>query len=363
MARYHELDALRAVAMLLGVVLHAFLFLIPIGWVGQDPWAKSVPIEQNPYVYLLALIHGFRMPVFFLLSGFFTAMLWQRRGLSELAAHRLKRIGLPLLIGAFTIVPLNALIFTSDKRIWSGEEFQPIWWLFAWLGGFSHLWFLWMLLWLAAAFIGAAKLGVKFGHPVVWWLAVPLTLLPQLLMHEPTFGPDTSDELIPHPVVLFYYALFFVVGAMLYQRGVRMRREWAFALIPALLVAFPVGIVTLGEDLPDAARAVSHVMQTAYAWLMCFGMIGLFKLVASKERYWVRYMSDASYWLYLWHLPLVAASQLLVLGWPINVHLKFVLIFAAAVAILLVVYQLGVRYTWVGTMLNGPRSRRGAASA
>ena len=80
MTRYHELDALRAVAMLLGVVLHAFLFLIPIGWVGQDPWAKAVPIEQNPYVYLLAAIHGFRMPVFFLLSGFFTAMLWQRRG-------------------------------------------------------------------------------------------------------------------------------------------------------------------------------------------------------------------------------------------------------------------------------------------
>ena len=83
--------------------------------------------------------------------------------------------------------------------IYSGEEFQPIWWLFAWLGGFSHLWFLWMLLWLMAAFIGAAKLGVKFSHPVLWWLAVPLTLLPQLLMHEPTFGPDTSDDLVPQP--------------------------------------------------------------------------------------------------------------------------------------------------------------------
>ena len=73
MTRYHEHDALRAVAMLLGVVLHAFLFLVPIGWVGQDPWAKSVPIEQNPYVYLLAAIHGFRMPVFFVMSGFFVS--------------------------------------------------------------------------------------------------------------------------------------------------------------------------------------------------------------------------------------------------------------------------------------------------
>ena len=142
-----------------------------------------------------------------------------------------------------------------------------------------------------------------------------------------------------------------------------MRRRWSLALLPALLLAFPVGLATVGENLPESARAVSAVMQAAYAWLMCFGTIGLFKLVASKERYWVRYMSDASFWLYLWHLPLVAASQLLVRGWPINVHLKFLLIVAAAVAILLVVYQLGVRYTWVGTMLNGPRARPPAAPA
>ena len=336
--------------MLLGIVLHASLFLIPIDWVGEDPWAKSLPIEENPYAYLFAAIHGFRMPVFFLLSGFFTAMLWQRRGLRELAVHRVKRIGLPLAIGAFTIVPLNALI-------WTGDEFQPIWWLFAWLGGFSHLWFLWMLLWLAAAFIGAARLGLTFSHPVIWWLAVPLSLLPQLLMTEPTFGPDTSAGLIPHPVVLGYYALFFVVGAHLYQRGVAMHRDWTCFLAPALILAFPVGLATLGDEQPIFARVVSGVMQASYAWLMCFGTMGLFRLFASEERYWVRYASDSSYWLYLWHLPLVAASQLLVSGWPINVHLKFFLILAVAVTILLVVYQFAVRYTWVGVMLNGRRSR------
>ena len=334
--------------MLLGIVLHASLFLIPVGWVGQDPWAKSIPVEENPYAYLFAAIHGFRMPVFFLLSGFFTAMLWQRRGLGELINHRLKRIGLPLAIGAFTIVPLNALI-------WTGEEFQSIWWLFAWLGGFSHLWFLWMLLWLAAVFVGAARVGLTFTHPIVWWLAVPLSLLPQLLMTEPTFGPDTSAGLIPHPVVLGYYALFFVIGAHLYQRGVAMQREWTYALAPALLLAFPVGIATVGEEMPLSARMVSDVMQAAYAWLMCFGLMGLFRLHASEERYWVRYVSDSSYWLYLWHLPLVAASQLLVSGWPLNPHLKFALILAAVVAVLLGVYQLAVRYTWVGAMLNGPR--------
>ena len=35
--RFHELDALRATAMLLGIVLHAFLFLIPQAWPIQHP--------------------------------------------------------------------------------------------------------------------------------------------------------------------------------------------------------------------------------------------------------------------------------------------------------------------------------------
>ncbi len=74
--RFHDLDALRATAMLLGVVLHATLFLIPAAWPIQDAWAGSVPPQENPYGYLLSAIHGFRMPVFFLLSGFFTALLW-----------------------------------------------------------------------------------------------------------------------------------------------------------------------------------------------------------------------------------------------------------------------------------------------
>ena len=42
-------------------------------------------------------------------------------------------------------------------------------------------------------------------------------------MIEPVFGPDTSDGLAPNPVVLSYYALFFVFGAHFYQRGIKTR--------------------------------------------------------------------------------------------------------------------------------------------
>ena len=59
----------------------------------------------------------------------------------------------------------------------------------------------------------AAKLGVKFSNPVIWWLAIPMTLGLQLLMKEEIFGPDTSTSLVFNPTVLGYYALFLVFGA------------------------------------------------------------------------------------------------------------------------------------------------------
>ena len=94
---------------------------------------------------------------------------------------------------------------------------------------------------------------------------------------------------------------------------------------------------------------------------MCFGLIGLFRLIASRERFWVRYMSDASYWLYLWHLPLIVVAFELLALWRFSIHLKFVLMNLAVTVILLVVYQFGVRYTPIGTMLNGKRTRRRSA--
>ncbi len=45
------------------------------------------------------------MPLFFLLIGFFTAMLWRKRGLGGLLRQLAKRIALPLALGCVTIVP------------------------------------------------------------------------------------------------------------------------------------------------------------------------------------------------------------------------------------------------------------------
>ncbi len=356
--RLHHLDALRSVAMLLGIVLHASLFLLPSNWWPvTDEWAGTIDLRFNPYAYLVDLIHGFRMPIFFLLSGFFSAMLWQRRGVRYFIWHRVKRIGLPLLISAFTLVPIVTWLFAP-------EEFIPLkHWHKAWFFGFAHLWFLWYLLWMTAVFALLIRIGLRF-HTRAWWLLIPTTVVFQLLMQEATtFGADLpAFSVIPTAHLFGYYWIFFLYGVFFYCRKFQVRRRWVFAILPALVLYLSAQYFWALQETPSdtvivASWIVFAVIQEGYAWLMCFGLMGVFKWLVNQERNWIRYLSDSSYWLYLCHLPLVIVAQMMLATWPISVHFKVAIIFATTSVLLLITYEFGVRYTIIGRVLNGPRYR------
>src|SRR5258705_2943226 len=88
--RYHALDGLRAAMMLLGIYLHAAVAYAPIGgW----PYKQA---ELTPALNLTIIwIHVFRMPVFYVMAGFFAALLYARWGFRPTAANRARRIALP----------------------------------------------------------------------------------------------------------------------------------------------------------------------------------------------------------------------------------------------------------------------------
>ena len=68
-------------------------------------------------------------------------------------------------------------------------------------------------------------------------------------------------------------------------------------------------------------------------------------------------MADSSYWCYLASLPPIVFFQFLALSWNIPGPLKFAFVSVATIALLLLTYQFGVRYTVIGRLLNGPRSK------
>ena len=122
MKRLHDLDALRACAMLLGVLLHAVFYTIPFRYFRHHVLPGASNAWALPYFHLVQLVHGFRMPVFFLLSGFFCALLWQRRGLRGLLKNRILRIALPLLI---CIPTVRSMEYSSTCSIGATTQQAP----------------------------------------------------------------------------------------------------------------------------------------------------------------------------------------------------------------------------------------------
>lgn len=114
-ARLHDLDALRAAAMLLGIAYH-----IALSFASGFPWMVQDAHQAHSLYVFQAFVHGFRMQLFFVVSGFFTAMLWRKRGLKALLWHRFLRVFIPCMIGLVTVVP--AMKWSSDLATHASNE-------------------------------------------------------------------------------------------------------------------------------------------------------------------------------------------------------------------------------------------------
>jgi len=558
-ARRHDLDALRAIAMLLGICLHAIAAYSGSLWVVMDSHQNEA-FEKAVY-----FIHGFRMQLFFLVSGFFTALLTSRYGSFGMLGNRASRILLPFLICVLTLIPSikvleffalsatvshpqepifraiqqgnvevvldllekgqpsvleekqkrlgltpltwavlceseqmvrllldrganpmatnrggeNSLTFAAmlgrvdllellvkkggdalqptetGKLPWiaahqSPEESSTMIWLargkrpddmtafkqgrqavieyldqvyqsrgaipsssqisalheaapamaklptfmqryFSWLasdnmvikiGGFElnllqensvdHLWFLWFLWWLCLIHAGLGWIRripglrafvISIGLYPGLLVAVGLTACLQAFMNLDYYprtlnfvvGPDYSSGFMPKPHVILYYAVFFFFGSWYFQIGdheCRLGKHWWVALPLAVLVVFPLLFVVQGDRLQNC------LLQTLYTWLMVVGAIGLAHRIFRTERKWFRYLADSSYWLYLIHVPLVICCQWFLYFWPLPALIKTALVLIITISILLASYELFVRHTIIGRILNGKKPSR-----
>ena len=366
--------------MLLGIVLHAAVSLAPV----PIPWPAHDVSRSEGFILLLAPIHGFRMQVFFLLAGFFGHLLWRRLGTRGFLLQRAQRIGMPFVAGLVILIPMILLLWIwADSR--TGSTFMARQERNLTLLSYptAHLWFLEMLLILYALAVALARVG-EWLHIASWLPRIDAAfdwLMRQpfkpLLLLVPTIallwlGPQIPEidnagmRLLPTAAAVAYYGLFFAVGWWLHRRihMLDSMRKWLLPYFAVALAAFFVlGGSMMAAASAGAARNWTAIKFTAltaaalYAWCMTFALTGLFLRFAGGHRPWVRYLADASYWWYLWHLPIVMMLQIWIAQWPLSGWLKLLLILAVTVAILLPSYHTMVRYTFIGRIMNGARER------
>ena len=90
-------------------------------------------------------------------------------------------------------------------------------------------------------------------------------------------------------------------------------------------------------------------------WLFLFGITGLFIQYTSRHSERMRYISDASYWVYLIHLPLIGLIPSLIVNLPFHTIIKFLITVLLTTGVCFGTYHLLVRGTFIGKFLNGRR--------
>jgi peptidoglycan/LPS O-acetylase OafA/YrhL len=342
--RLHALDAVRAFALLLGVAFHAMQSFVP----GLPPglWA-TIDNSPSPFLAGVSFVsHSFRMTLFFFIAGYFARLMHQRLGARAFWLQRAQRIGVPLVVGWILIFPVLAVIWHWGAMKLAGGAPPVAVSPFEGFGAFPliHLWFLYQLLWLYAGALLLRGLIVRLDRgeslrkaldrmttgALRWPLGALLLGLPlaACLMSLPTWVPQagipTPDRsLIPLLPAAVGYGMAFAFGWLVHRAPhalVAMRQSW-----------------------------VSH---------LCLAL----RFLAGHSAL-IRYLADASYWIYLAHLPLVTAMQVWVSTGPLHWGLKFPFILLVSLALLLLSYHFLVRSTAIGEVLNGRRAVRHTLAA
>lgn len=281
-------------------------------------------------------------------------------------------------------------------------------WVFRHFGGFirdfrwfalHYLWFLWYLILFVVAgpvLAGAAgrlavtpagegleRLGALTLKPGLAAVLLAAVTMP-LLWAQGGWSLTTSMALLlpfplfvlqPDPAILGFHFVYFASGWFLH-RCLDSLQVLAQRWMPLLFVGvaayvasrFAAGDLPPGPQ-PSAAGAdpakrllVLSLYSGATAFLT-IGWIGFFQRFFDRPSSRWRYVSDATFWLYLAHQPLVLVLQAALTHLRGPWFIQVPVVVAVATILLLLIYRFGVRDKLIGRILNGPRRHRAPSTA
>ena len=380
--RYHYMDNLRALAMLAGIFFHAALAYSPML---HNIWLTADSQTTIVFDAVAWFSHLFRMPLFFLIAGFFACYLVDKRGLGGFLKNRTVRILVPFVL----FLPLVWISFAMIIG-WSLEATEnpsPMMQLIAWMATLpdappppvstTHLWFLYNLFQFCLVYALLQRFGVlsmrwtrALSSPKFLVFVLPLLMVPALASR---YAPHPAPEqFIPQLWSFGFFGLFFLVGSLFFRRMELIDELKPYA--PWLLVAsvglysilfrfFPVA-PTLQEAMPLAGSAPYSGTQLLIGSLeACIAVhMTIVCLVAGKafldrSNRIIRFIADSSYWVYIIHLPVLWLVQVWLLDTDWNLWVEFLVSSSGTLAIGWLSYVMFVRWTPIGWLLNGRRQR------
>lgn len=379
--RFHYMDNLRAIIMTLGVFFHAALAYSPAL---HNLWFTADQVSSPLMDHVVNFSHQFRMPLFFAIAGFFAALLVERRGVAGMLKNRSRRVLLPFII-FWPLVSL-AIILPIGWAVTHVQNPSPLLQFIAYGQSqpdapqppptTAHLWFLYYLMffylltWVVRILVPPA-LGLKLLqlHPLVLLCLLPLLLLPGLALVQLPF--PAPDSFLPQLWALLFFGCFFTFGYLLYSSTAVIDysvTRWHWLVIASLgaYILFskfsprPTGFEPV--ILPWTEKLVLMMSAATISVWMSVAGLGLARAYLNQRHGFMRFLSDASYWVYIVHLPILLALQYWLLDQTGGWFYKYAISVSVTLFVCVISYLLLVRWTPIGWLLNGRRRDRAAGS-
>lgn len=367
--REYFLDSIRACLMLLGVPFHVSLIY------SSQKWAVNSSDASLWLTTLNDFIHAFRMQVFFVISGYFSYMLYLRYQPRRFLKVRLERVGIPML----TAVPLITLpqffmlkAWTSKYADWSAlppyAKFNNLMWELI-----SHLWFLLVLLILTTLgmitfrWLRDQKRNIDYQR--VGWGKLALGLLIWGLMwgafRRVVFytNPTLLSDALFNFVVMqsLFYLPFFMLGAL----------SWKHQALKQLFVRVNP-VLFIGAVLLLVAYIVNQRTSSGEGWLyeldaLISSMMGLCMLnvcyslghkLLNSHSPGIMYLVNASLFIYLVHHPLTLVYGIYVTPVLHNNTLGFLLGLVMVFGVSFTLYELHLRIPLLRFLFSGKPQKR-----
>ncbi len=359
--RLYGFDSLRAFMLLLGVFFHAALPFVQFEI--SDYWPYQHEKTALFMDGLAAWLHLFRIPIFFIIAGFFAGLVLEKRGVRSFIVKKIKRIAWPFFLFWVLMTPLvvAAFIYLSDgttnrlidNTIQEWLHFNTI-----------HYWFLYYLMAYYLITVLLVLIGKKLTMP---WQKKPLSFTteptatktqPTAAMVKPTatktmsiekkratsrpkqicdsvlfmlllllsfwlskdykFGQiQASYSFIPDLKSTGYYACFYAIGWLLFKQKEMIKviaSKWKPAML-LLLILLPLYFLILNKLSKSPDNNTNNLLIWPLSWFLVwlhsysFLAISFRKLNAFNKI--IAYFSQSSYWIYMIHLPILLGLLIL----------------------------------------------------
>lgn len=399
--RLHFIDNLRASTMLAVLSAHVLLSFTAAGfyaWPAKDIYTSKI------FNAIVVSLHTFTMPLFFFVAGLVAYHLHSKLGSFGFIRQRLKRIGLPFLLGLLflfyyhTVEWLNYVMMQCQSKqlpacfgpggIVAVQVFFSKHWLSnlrTFYDATGTLWFIYYLLFLYGGVIFLVVTrkifrinSIQLHRPSRQfsryfrnfissrWHVVLLVILTALNLW-PLHGwyIISPTSFIPNFWLLIFYGWFFFYGwiasnmPLLIEQWQKQSWLWlVLFLLPiyALLVNYQPWFQQYNSYY--VVKFIALLVASACGWLMILVATSVYLRYLNRPNRVLRYLADASYWVYLTGVPMVICWQNYFAHSDLNVLLKITIIFSTVLTIALLSYQLLVRHTFIGKVIMGGRARK-----